>query len=213
MRFYSYRVEHDYGLAPNPFGGYCTLAVCKGQIRNNKKLAIGDWIIGFGTKALGVPTKLIYAMRVDEIITFDEYWNDIRFAYKKPVINGSLVQMYGDNFYHTVNGVVMQENSAHSKKDGTENEGHKQKDTEGKNVLISKHFYYFGDACIDIPTELKSIIGNPRPIKSTAIPEEVKKPFLDWLSLNFQQGINGDPISWVVHLKKKSLICYLYFSS
>ena len=202
MRFYSYRVEHDFGLAPNPFWKYCTLAVCKGQIRNSRKLSIGDWIFGFGTKSLGVPQKLIYAMRVDEIVTFDEYWNDKRFAYKKPVINGSLKQMYGDNFYHTVNGVVVQENSAHSKNDGIENSEHKEKDTRGKNVLVSSCFYYFGDACVEIPTEFKSIIGTPRPIKSGSIPEEVKEPFLNWLSSNFQQGIMGDPISWKAHLAK-----------
>jgi hypothetical protein len=203
MRFYSYRVEHDFGLAPNPFGGYCTLAVCKGQIRNNKKLSIGDWIIGFGTKSLGVPMKLIYAMRVDEIITFDNYWNDVRFAYKKPLVNGTLVQMYGDNFYHTENGVVIQENSAHSRKDGTENKGHKRKDVDGKKVLISKYFYYFGDACVDIPAQFKSIIGAPRPIKSSNIPDDVKEPFINWLDSNYQQGILGDPISWSIHLKKK----------
>jgi hypothetical protein len=202
MRFYSYRVEHDYGLAPNPFGRYCTLAVCKGQIRNNPNLSIGDWIIGIGSEALKVPMKLIYAMRVDEITTFDGYWNDTRFAYKKPILNGTLVQMHGDNFYHTVHGVVMQENSAHSLKDGAENKEHKRKDVGGKNVLISECFYYFGDACIDIPVQFKSIMGAARPIKSTSIPEEVKVPFISWLKSNFQQGILGDPISWSEYFKK-----------
>lgn len=201
MRFFSYRIEHDFGLAPNPFGGYCTLAVCKGQIRNSKKLSIGDWIIGFGTKSLGVPEKLIYAMRVDEIITFDEYWNDPRFACKKPIINGSLVQMYGDNFYHTVNGVVVQEDSAHSRNNGAENEEHKRKDLRGKNVLISTCFYYFGDACIDIPTRFKPIMGSPRPIKIDSIPEDIRGPFLAWLDSNFQRGVIGDPISWRKHIQ------------
>lgn len=36
MRNFSYKIEHDFGLAPNPFGGYCTLAVCKSSIRSNK---------------------------------------------------------------------------------------------------------------------------------------------------------------------------------
>ena len=26
MKNFSYKIEHDFGLAPNPFGGYCTLA-------------------------------------------------------------------------------------------------------------------------------------------------------------------------------------------
>lgn len=48
MSYFSYVVEHDYGLAPNPFGGYCSLAVCKPGIRGNENLKIGDWIIGTG---------------------------------------------------------------------------------------------------------------------------------------------------------------------
>jgi len=52
MNYYSYLVEHDFGLAPNPFGGYCTLTVCKPIIRKSSKLRIGDWIIGTGSVAL-----------------------------------------------------------------------------------------------------------------------------------------------------------------
>ena len=46
MHCVSYILNHDYGLAPNPFGGVMTLAVCKGDIRKNKNLAVGDWQIG-----------------------------------------------------------------------------------------------------------------------------------------------------------------------
>jgi hypothetical protein len=99
MTYFSYKIEHDYGLAPNPFGGYCTLAVCKPTIRNNRNLEIGDWIIGTGSAKLHKLHHLIFAMRLEEKITMEEYWSDPRFQYKKPVINGSLVQMYGDNFY------------------------------------------------------------------------------------------------------------------
>ena len=28
-KLFSYVVDHDYGFAPNPFGGFCTLAKCK----------------------------------------------------------------------------------------------------------------------------------------------------------------------------------------
>lgn len=33
MHCFRYKLNHDYGLAPNPFGGVMTLAVCKGDIR------------------------------------------------------------------------------------------------------------------------------------------------------------------------------------
>jgi hypothetical protein len=116
INYYSYKLDHDYGLAPNPFGEYCSLAVCKSSIRKNKNLSVGDWIIGTGSKALGFEHYLIYAMQVTEILTFDEYWEDERFQYKKPVLNGSLIQMYGDNFYHTDKntGEWIQDQSAHS---------------------------------------------------------------------------------------------------
>ncbi len=28
---YVYKVDHDVGMNPNPFGEYCTLAYCKGR--------------------------------------------------------------------------------------------------------------------------------------------------------------------------------------
>jgi hypothetical protein len=46
MTLYSYVVAHDFGFAPNPFDGLCTLATCKPDIR--KKAAVGDYIVGTG---------------------------------------------------------------------------------------------------------------------------------------------------------------------
>jgi len=40
---YSYVVRYDSGFAPNPFGGYCTLATCKPEIRKTAQL--GDWLV------------------------------------------------------------------------------------------------------------------------------------------------------------------------
>ena len=56
MKIYSYKIDHDFGLAPNPFGQYCTVAVCKPDIRKSKNLKIGDWIIGTGSKSLSKVT-------------------------------------------------------------------------------------------------------------------------------------------------------------
>jgi hypothetical protein len=43
-------VARDYGFAPNPFFGVCTLATCKPKIR--KAAAIGDWVVGTGSSRL-----------------------------------------------------------------------------------------------------------------------------------------------------------------
>lgn len=79
-KLYSYVVEHDYGSAPNPFGGFCTLAKCKygsGSKRNIVELAEAwDWIAGTGgadLKKSAEHDKLVYAMRVDEFVPLDDY--------------------------------------------------------------------------------------------------------------------------------------------
>lgn len=202
MSYYSYKIDHDYGLAPNPFGGYCTLAVCKSGIRKNKNLKIGDWVIGTGSKQLNNLHELIFAMRVEEKLTFDQYWEDSRFQYKKPALNGSLVQMYGDNIYHTSpeTGVWIQEDSAHSLSNGV-NDGHLKRDVDGEFVLISRNFYYFGDKSVEIPKEYMAVCNEGRDYKSTSIPVAVADDFIQWLQDNFDSGIHGDPINWKEHLE------------
>jgi hypothetical protein len=199
---YSYLIEHDLGLAPNPFGQYCTLAVCKPKIRKSKVLQIGDWVIGTGSKALEGTTgkkltdKLIYAMKVTDRISFEEYWTDKRFQYKKPIMNGSLVGMFGDNFYRkNANGNWVQEDSAHSKQDGTCNQQHLDTDIGGNNVLISEHFFYFGDKAPIIPNNLLKICHTG--IGEKKLTAELADEFLNWLSSNFQTGIHGDPLGWM----------------
>lgn len=202
MNVFSYKLEHDYGLAPNPFGGICTLAVCKSQIRNNPNLTNGDWVVGLGSKALGNFHHLIYAMQVEEKISFNEYWKDKRFDMKKPVINGSLVQMYGDNFYHfdEKSNEWIQENSAHSLEGGAINAEHLKRDTGGEYVLISRRFYYFGNKSPLIPNKFTSICSEGRGHKYLGIDEHVKNDFIRWLTSSHTVGLHGDPISWNIHL-------------
>ena len=202
MNCFRYKLEHDYGFAPNPFYGILTLATCKGKIRNNKNLKINDWIIGLGSVSMENLDKLIFAMKVEEIITFDQYWNDKRFECKKPILNGSLVQLYGDNVYHTdfKTGEVIQEKCAHSNENGSVNLDHKNRDVIGKNVLISHKFYYFGDNCLEIPAkfsyiklgkkvrdiEFKDLMGKDKEIND----------FISWIESNYKIGIHGDPCNW-----------------
>lgn len=201
-------MDHDFGLAPNPFWGFMTLAVCKGHIRNNPNLKIGDWIIATGTEHLGFQENLIYAMRVDQIIPFDEYWRNPNYIMKRPVINGSLSQMYGDNFYHHDEmGNIVQEFSAHSNPDGTVNEKHCKSDTNGKNVLISNRFYYFGNHAPIIPKYLRAIICPVRDYYYKNRSNQLEKDFLEWLTYNYEPGIYGEPISWEkFHLPKMKIV-------
>lgn len=200
MNCFRYKLEHDYGFAPNPFHGTLSLATCKGDIRNNNHIQIGDWIIGLGSVAMENLNHLIFAMKLEEKITFDEYWEDIRFQNKKPILNGTLVQIYGDNVYHTNHetGDIIQENCAHSNEDGTVNKQHFDRDVAGKYVLLSKNFYYFGDHAPLIPEKFSYIYDVARSVKfwDLAGKDEQIQPFIDWIVSNYTIGIHGDPCNW-----------------
>lgn len=192
MKYYSYVVARDFGFAPNPFGQHCTLATCKHKIR--KKASVGDWIFGITSKEKG--NRLVFAMKVDKKITFDEYWNSPEFQYKKPVLNGSLKQMYGDNIYHfdKKTNKWFQADSHHSLENGEINYENLNRDTSGEFVLISSEFYYFGKENIEIPLELKTKFSVGRGHKY--VKDEAALELIEWLSDNFELGFQGDPISF-----------------
>jgi len=140
MKLLKYVMTIDSGLAPNPFGRWCTLAVCTPN-HSNAQLEKNDWIIGHSTKATG--NKLIYAMKVTEILSMDNYYGDRRFQYKKPVFGSARWKVYGDNIYYKdkcgryVYGI---------------NPFHKhefKRDTKYAIVFISNFFYYFGKNLIE----------------------------------------------------------------
>lgn len=201
MNCFRYKLDHDYGFAPNPFHGTLTLATCKAQIRSNPHLNIGDWVIGLGSQRLGCLGHLIYAMKVTHKMTFDQYWEDARFLCKRPNLTGSLVQMYGDNVYHTdpQSGRVIQENCAHSKEGGIPNDGHLRSDSSGKNVLLSDHFYYLGDHHVPIPDQFDYIYRNVLrnyTFLDLQNRQEDLNAFINWIETTFPMGISGDPINW-----------------
>lgn len=161
MNVYTYKMGHDYGFAPNPFDGICTLATCKPKIRMGAQL--GDWIIATGSKKLGLKNHLIHLMEVTEKLSFEQYWNDPRFQLKKPKFNGSLARLYGDNVYYLKeDSSYGQVQCLHSNVDGSQNHAHTKRDTKGKFVLISSNFYYFGESHFRIPKEYTSICSNTR---------------------------------------------------
>lgn len=195
MKLYTYIVARDYGFAPNPFHGYCTLATCKPRIRSVAK--IDDWVIGVGAVGADTQGKLIYAMKVTEALSFNEYWNDERFQAKKPEMNGSLMQAYGDNIYHfdEESEEWHQKDSHHSHKNGSVNEANLKKDTQADRVLISDHFYYFGKSSPHLPKRLLKHVCQGQNHKN--IDElELMKEFLNWIEnvgeLNVLTGFPDD---------------------
>lgn len=193
---YSYVITRDYGFAPNPFGEYCTLATCKPKIR--KTALKNDWIVGTGSssKKSKMGDRLIYAMKVDEVLSFTDYWKDPRFHYKKPTMNGSKKQKYGDNIYRfdEVKQEYSQVNSHHSLADGSTNTINLIRDTGGKNVLVSTEFWYFGKNAPIIPhTMVSDLVKKGRSYKRIKN-QIIINHFIEWLTSTYKQGYNGNPI-------------------
>jgi len=203
LKIYSYVVRYDSGFAPNPFGKYCTLATCKPRIR--KKIQTGDWVVGTGSVENVGNDKIIYAMRIQEKLTFGQYWNDNRFQYKKPKwASDNPIEKLGDNIYYKdKNNKFHQIQSKHSNKDGTENEKIKTHDLQGIYVLISEEFYYFGKRAILIPEKYQYIIKKGLGHKCNFTNDQVFK-FLDWLkSPIHKKKYQADPFL----MKKNIDIC------
>ncbi len=194
MRLYGYVITRDFGFAPNPYYGICTLATCKPKIR--KTAEIGDWVAGFGGSATLVKGRLVYIMRISEKIAFDDYWNGIKFDKKKPNFLKSRKACYGDNIYHHDDkGEWIQENSHHSFEDEI-NYKNLYKDTSEDAVLISEKFWYFGNNAPELPSNLDSLKHQSRGHK-IAKDQNIIIRLIDWLENNFEEGINGRPFSLI----------------
>lgn len=205
---YIYVVARDFGFAPNPFHGCCTLATCKPGIR--KHAAVGDWVVGMGGGQLKATGRCIYAMRVDRAMTFTEYWEDKRYRDKRPIRNGSRKMMVGDNIYSFREDTRswQQADSHHSNPDGTVNTHNLEHDTQADRVLISDHFYYFGTDAPKVPSALLRQIGykNGRNYRKFKLVEA--QPIIEWLTANHSAKLNivqGDPHDFGASEKRYSV--------
>lgn len=142
-RIFRYVVRYDGGTAPRPFGGVCSLAICKPRIR--AKATVGDWVIGFRSRH---PGEVLYAMEVTERLKLGEYWDDPRFRDRRPGATP-----YPDNFYRpSAEGRLVQvPNSVHVPEDWA-------KDCSGLHVLLSERFWYFGHESVPLPNHLLHLV-------------------------------------------------------
>lgn len=194
MKYYSYVIPRDYGFAPNPYFGYCTLATCKPRIR--KSAQTRNWIAAFGAANTELHEKLVMLMQVGEILTFDEYWMDERFKNKRPVFNRGMFCAYGDNIYHHVDGNWIQEPSHHSMIDGSINYANLERDTQTDRVLVATEFYYFGNNAISVPRKFDTLIGRGRNHR-VCYDEKIIDEFVSNVRERYDIGIHGVPYSRV----------------
>lgn len=212
MTIFAYVVEHDIGFAPNPFFGYCTLAACKPKIRNSANE--GDWVVGVGgledVKNNPRRGRLVYAMEVEKKITFNQYWEDVRFLAKRPVMNGSLIQANGDNVYRKAGDGFVQVPCRHTHSNPSITAEHIERDTKNADaVLVSSRFVYLGDQAIDIPEHLMDGEGRHLSLDKRGTPSGKHYPrerrfdvpalqaaLVDWLESLDSWGCQGDPYEW-----------------
>ncbi|MCC5651038.1 hypothetical protein LC609_14570 [Nostoc sp. XA013] len=162
MRLFSYCLRFDSGAAPNPFWELCTLAICKPDIR--RVTNIGDWVLGFGSTQLPIGDRdisdcIVYAMQVTDKMTLQEYdkFCRVHSPHKIPKWDSEIFEYrVGDCIYDYSQGEQpVLRPSVH---DNTNRKG----DLRGISVLISQHFYYFGDKPIDLPASLDGLKLNSR---------------------------------------------------
>jgi hypothetical protein len=193
-----YVIDRDFGFAPNPFHGVCTLATCKPPIRKGAR--IGDWVIGMGGRRLKATGRCVYAMKVTETLTFNEYWASEFFFGKRPVRNGSSVMMVGDNIYHRDHRDApwAQLDSHHSHPDGSPNPLNINKDTSANRVLVSREFFYFGKGAPTAPRGLLQELGFQNRIGHRVFDANVCGGLLAWIESHkeVRNRIAADPFDF-----------------
>jgi Nucleotide modification associated domain 2 len=201
MKLHSYVVARDYGFAPNPFFCVCTLATCKPKIRG--AAAIGDWVMGTGSRQRNRHNHIVYAMRVTEALSFERYWNDPRFQKKKPNLRGSKKQAFGDNIYFrdATGRRWCQADSHHSLPDGSPNPTNVNSDTGTNRVLLSNDFVYWGGSG---PVLAKQFLNFGPYHESVCagrghrnhFPTQLVEEVITWIRSFNQSGYCGEPLDW-----------------
>ncbi|MDR2056014.1 MAG: hypothetical protein LBQ10_09145 [Desulfovibrio sp.] len=201
MTLYSYIVAHDMGFAPNPFHGVCTLACCKPVVR--RACAAGDWIVGITPKRCG--HKLVYAMKVEQKILFEDYWKD--YAEKRADLSTTMGKC-GDNIYEPLgHNRWRQHPSFHSEPKFskarefslTQEKGKgiqtvQEWDLSGEYVLLAREFVYYGVDAIELPDGLRDTLPAGRGYRCN-FPAETLDAWEDYVKPHLR-GRQGYPPSW-----------------
>ncbi len=143
MRVHTYVIVVDSGAAPNYDKPFTTLAVCKPRIR--RKSSVDELVLAFAGQKVNPyePHAVVWAGVVKEKLSFAEYWNDPRFAGKKPDRAPT-----PDNFYRPTKGggLLWVENPVHFLESA-------EHDTNGRYVLVFDPSWRFGANGPPLPTD------------------------------------------------------------
>lgn len=170
MKLSAYVVAVDTGFSPNPYGRRCTLACCKPAIRRNAEP--GDIIVGSGSIRRDLCGRLIYAMRVSEVLPLEAYWN--RYPSKRPSMR-TAISKRGDNIWHYADGAWRGVRGA------LHDETHRERDLRGTNALIAEDFFYFGREARIVPMPYASMLATTQGHRNTYDVQLITR-FWKWLS-------------------------------
>ena len=130
-------------------------------------------------------------MKIDEVLSFKNYSEDSRF--KKKIPSHGLIEERGDNIYYYEGGKLCQRvNPFHNDKNMEDDV------TNGRKVLISNYYFYFGRNAIDIDPRFLTILkkgkdGKPGPSHKSNFSVTFIEEFIKWVEGNYKPGRQGDP--------------------
>jgi hypothetical protein len=196
QKIYSYVLRYDNGAAPNPFWNICTLTICKPAIRRTAK--IGDWVVGTGSTNTWVTKEdkvnladhLVYAMKVTDKMTLEQYEQHchMHLLNKIPIWKTNDWRLkIGDSIYH--NFIPGHKPSIRK---SVHNETNRDKDLSGLNALLSIHFYYFGLAAKELPSELRQLVKRNQGHRVIEQPDLIAK-FEKWIQQFQKNKLYADP--------------------
>lgn len=126
-------------------------------------------------------------MEVSEILDLDDYFQDTRFALKKPNLRGNWQQRCGDNFYSRGEdgSWIQHRNRFHL------DEAIKKQDTKHARVFVGSLFWYRGRSAESLPARLAPLAGGrgARVNHDPALVDEYR----NWVQARFDLGIADLP--------------------
>jgi hypothetical protein len=170
----------------------CSLAICKPAIRRVARP--GDWVAGIGSERRGLAGKLVYAMHVQEVLSLQDYDDRASSRWPERIPDPRSLEMsrrLGDCIYEFARGEFVRQ------RPGVHGGDNICRDLRGRNVLLSREFYYFGACAIDLPFP---DICHPNQGHRSRSNDSVVVAFVEWLRSRFDPGqIHGWPgflIDW-----------------
>jgi Nucleotide modification associated domain 2 len=199
MNLYTYVLAVDDGAAPNPYGGVCTLTICKPAIR--KTAQVGDWIVGLGSangpKGQDLSLHVVYAMEVSRKLRYEEYWNECTATLRSKIPvwerDAAFEHQVGDCIYEPVaDGKFWQHQGVHKA-------GNYDGDVSGRFALLAdERFFYFGDSPVRLPEEFEGMRHRTQGHK-VHLNNDLKGLVVPWMAGGFGRGLEprklyGEPM-------------------